>query len=109
MDLRFRRLCECKLKTCDDDKGFREGDQDVARGLDPYMDALRRGIVDVVLQNGSIDHGERSGDEANEDASDGVEVDLVLAKKRIDHDYRLLVILCLEWERTWCTHCRGRE
>ena len=42
-----------------------------------------------MLQNGSIDHGERSGDEPNEDASDGVEVDLVLAKKRIDHDYRL--------------------
>ena len=57
--------------------------------MNPDVDTLRRRVVDVMLQNGSIDHGERSGDEPNEDASDGVEVDLVLAKKRIDHDYRL--------------------
>jgi hypothetical protein len=57
-NLRLWCLRESQLKTCDDDEGFREGDEDVAGRLNPDVDTLWGRVVDVMLQDGGVDHGE---------------------------------------------------
>jgi hypothetical protein len=51
-------LCESQLETSDDDERFGESNQDVTRRLNPDVDTLRGRVVDIVLQDGGVDHGE---------------------------------------------------
>lgn len=50
------------------------------------MEALGWRVIDVVLQNGGVHHGEGGKHEAEEDAASRVEIDLVLAKRRVYDD-----------------------
>lgn len=73
---------------------LRDGDKDVDTGHGPDVDWRRvvgvvglvvaRGLVHVVLENSSPQHGESTEEETSSDLLDGGEVDLVLAEEGVD-------------------------
>lgn len=76
---------------CED---LRDGDKDVDTGDGPDVDGrlvvgvlgvvVAGGLVHVVLENGSPQHGKSTEDETSGDLLDGREVDLVLAQEGVD-------------------------
>lgn len=95
-----RRLGVGVLETSDGGEDLRDTDQHVSTGLGSNVDVValsntvdlaslaervavaRAGLVDVVLNNSSVDHSKRSNPETSGDTVDGREVDLVLAEER---------------------------
>lgn len=51
------------------------------------MNAVGRRVVDVVLKHSCVYHRDRGHDEASSHLQDGAEVDLVLAKQWVNHDW----------------------
>lgn len=96
-------LGESVLETSDGSKNLGNGDEHVRAGLDPNADGSRdkdtvsilagggslatwRLLVDVVLNNGSPDHGKSTSQETKSDLLEGSEVDTGLAKSRVEEE-----------------------
>lgn len=99
-----RSLRVSQLESRHDHKRLGQSDQDVRGGLDPDVDAFGGRVVDVVLQDAGVDHGDGDKEEAAEDAGSGVEVDLVIAESGVHDHYstrrkRLVESDEGEWER----------
>ena len=82
------------LEGGDGGEDLRDGDEDVDTSHGPDVDGrpvvgvvsvvVARGLVHVVLENSSPQHGESTEDETSADLLDGREVDLVLAEEGVD-------------------------
>lgn len=89
------RLCEGEFKAGDGCEDLGEADQHVRHRLRPHVDgregvarvhvlATCAALVDVVLDDGGADHGERGEDEAEGNALDGRELDVGFAERRVE-------------------------
>ena len=78
------RLCEGQFQPCNDDECLRERDENIRRRLNPYVYALCRRVIDVVLQYARIYHGDRDQEEPSKNARDGIEIDFELAQCGVD-------------------------
>jgi len=90
----LRGLGKGKLETGNRSEDLGETDENVGHGLHPDVDwggvvarvhlvAAGARRVDVVLDHGSGDHGERGEDETKGNALDGCEADVCLAEGRV--------------------------
>lgn len=78
-------LRERKFKPSDDDECLGKGDKYICRSLNPHVNALRRGNVDVMLQNTGVDHGNGNKHKGGEDSRNGIKVDLQFAKPGVNN------------------------
>ena len=99
------RLGESVLEGSDGSEDLGNGNQDIDTSDSPDGNVslvvrvvslvVTGGLVDVVLENRSPDHGEGSEDETSSDLLDGCEADTTLAKHGVDervHDRHLKTI-----------------